>query len=133
TPNVGTAVGVFYLNNDVTKELKLTISSTFKMAHVFLDDIDNGFFRVDIVRYENGTSLDLKERINLYETTLINNIGPYNPLLNQKISVSYDDTITLLPGESLGLQWYAGGNFGGFLGDGDLQLDFSETVSTVNI
>ncbi|WP_428743240.1 hypothetical protein [Tenacibaculum sp.] len=134
TPNTGTAAGVFYYNNDVSKDLQLNISVSFKLTNVYVDDISNGFFKVDLVRYENGATLDLSERIDsLYSTNLVNAFPGGNPLEGQTITGSYNDTITLASGESLGLQWYAGGNFGGFLQDGDIRLDFDETVAQIEI
>lgn len=128
TPNEGISIGMFYFNNDLDKTLKIDIDFYCKVNRIKIDDLKNGFLKVDLVLFENGTDLDLKTRTNLYNV-------PFNQVNQHVIDFNYSDDIDLLAGESLSLQWYGGGNFGGgFFGDdGYLDLDFEETSAVIDI
>lgn len=106
TPNIGLAEGLFYHLNDVEKTLDLKIALNCKILELDMHRVDNAFMKVDLVRYHNGADLDLLERITLYTVP-----DPYN-MHNHIIDFTYSGKITLLKDESLGLQWYGGGDFG---------------------
>lgn len=126
TPNDGEALSMFYLNNDRTKNLKLSFDVYFKIKEIKVDDLSNEFLKVDLVRFSGGNSLNIHTRETLFNISMSNING-------RVVSFTATKTITLEQGESLSLQWYGGGNFGGFLNDGDLKVDFQDTKAVINI
>lgn len=123
----GNTLEMFYADNDTTKTLSIDISVYCKIKEKKVDDMSNAFLKVDLVRYNNGITYDLIERINLYTVP-----NPYS-INGHIIDFTYSGDIELLEGESLALQWYGGGYFGGALNDGDFDVDFEDTAATINI
>lgn len=128
TPNNGSSLMTYYFNNDLTKTLKHTINLYCVVKRIKIEDLDGGFLRVDLVRYNNGTDLDLVSRTTLYNV-------PFSQINNHVINITYNEDIVLNAGESLALQWYGGGDFGGTLpgDDGYLEVDFEQTTASIDI
>ena len=125
-PNVGEITSMFYFNNDLEKELEIEIDLYCVVEEDKVDDLSNEFLKVDLARFENGVTPTLLDRTTLYSV-------PMGSVNGHVIDISYKDTITLLAGQSLSLQWYGGGNFGGFLNDGDLKVNFNDTAASITI
>lgn len=126
TPNNGEIVSVFYLNNDVTKTLKIDFDVFSVIREIKVDDLSNEFMQVDLVKFNNGATLDFVSRTTL-STVNMSQINGF------EINFTDTQTVTLLAGESLSLQWFGGGDFGGLFNDGDLKVDFTETKAKITI
>ncbi|PKP28898.1 MAG: hypothetical protein CVU01_02725 [Bacteroidetes bacterium HGW-Bacteroidetes-18] len=126
----GQPAGMFYANNNKTKDLKINIKVTCKIKPRSIS-ASNIIMRVDLVRYGGGEDFNLLTRTPLYVVP-----NPYN-MDNHIINVDYTTTNfpSLLAGESLGLYWYGSGNFSGALFNPNdyLYVDFEETVASINI
>lgn len=125
-PSIGNSTSMFYFNNDIDKDLEIKIKVFCKIDEVKIDDLSNGFLGVSLARFEGGTTPTLLSRNSLYDV-------PINSANNHVIDFEYSETISLIAGQSLSLQWYGGGNFGGFLNDGDLKVNFEETNAIIDI
>ncbi len=129
TPDTGETTSMFYYNNDVTKVLEIKIKVYCNVKSIKVDDLSNEFLKVDLARFNGGNTPTLLNRTTLYDVNM-------STINNHVIDFEYSESITLLPGESLSLQWYGGGNFGnGFPipNDGDLKVDFEETKASIDI
>lgn len=128
----GLASMVFYLNNDVQKDLSIKFDLTFTGQYIDVARIENdAFFRVIIETYENGLDLDVvpSKRRTLFEVLGDANVVSY--FFNETTTtLSFDDIITLEEGESLSLQWYGGGT-----GDdiGVYNVDFKDVSCVMDI
>lgn len=131
----GLSTMVFYLNNDIQKELKIKFDLTFTGIYRTVSDLSsNAFFKVILETYENGTDLDIvtSKRRTLFEVLGDGNIVNYF-FEETTTTISFDETITLEEGESLSLQWYGGANFGGILDSGRFDVDFRDVTCKINI
>ena len=131
----GLSTMVFYLNNDVRKDLKIKFSLTFTGIYRTVSDLsNNAFFRVLLETYNNGLNLDidLSKRRKLFEVLGDGNVVDY--FFNETTtSIEFDEVITLEEGESLSLQWYGGANFGGTFDSGRYDVDFVNVSCKMNI
>ena len=125
----------FYADNDRNKFLNINVNISFNLeAHSIppfstgFNNLDNAFFYVCLGRYGNSTSFDIVERDYLTDN-LINSTSVKTPQIN----FSQNINVTLLKGESLSLHFYGGGDFGGSLSSGSLNLDISNLECTINI
>lgn len=99
TPANGLSSMMFYYLNNIEKTFKLTINSSFRINAEAIGLTD--LLALDLVIYNNGDNLDVKQRIRLKE---YNNID--NQSIDEFVNVNYNnDNFTLLPDESLSLQW----------------------------
>lgn len=131
----GLSTMVFYLNNDIQKELKIKFDLTFTGIYRTVSDLSsNAFFKVILETYENGTDLDIvtSKRRTLFEVLGDSNIVEYF-FQETTTTISFDETITLEEGESLSLQWYGGANFGGTFDSGRFDVDFRDVTCKMNI
>lgn len=126
TPNTGKTASLFYFNNDITKTLQVKIKMRCKIVDRGTGNTSNKVLRVDLARFNNGATLDLVSRTILVDVP----IPQFDGFI---VDFEFEEDIVLLAGESLSLQWYAEGNFGGFLASGNFKMDFEETIATIDI
>lgn len=126
TPNDGEALSMFYLNNDREKTLNLTFDVSFKIKVQRIEDLSNELLYVGLTVFTDGDQLNMKDRQSLHNI-------PFSNLDGKVVSFKTSKTVTLFEGESLSLHWYGGANFGGFLNDGEYNLDFQNTKATIDI
>ena len=128
----GTGAAVFYLNNDVAKDLQIKFDLTFTGVYKDISDLQNdAFFKVIIDTYENALDLDLvlSKRRTLFEVLGDENVVQY--FFNETTTtLSFDQVITLEEGESLSLQWYGGATSEGFA---NYNVDFKDIFCKINI
>lgn len=100
TPLTGLSATCFYYNNDIDKFFDLTI---YISEFVTINSINNtDLIALDLVVYENGANLDVKQRIRLKEYLNVN-----TTTITEQINVSYiSNDFELKQGESLSVQWY---------------------------
>lgn len=123
----GDAGNLFYTYNNIDKDLNIDIRVACKITEIDINDIANGFFKIRLIRYGGGDSLNYLEHWTLYSENNIYSLG------GQEIDVSLSKTITLLEDESLALVFYGGGEFGDFFNDGDFKIDISDIDASINI
>ena len=131
----GLASMVFYLNNDIKKDLEVTIDLTFTGIYRTVSDLSSdAFFKVIIDTYENGLDLDI---VNSKRRTLFEVLGDANVVdyffEETTTTLSFSETITLEVGESLSLQWYGAAEFGGTFDSGRYDVDFRDVSCKINI
>lgn len=111
SPIVGTRVGddewdrsangetglMFFAVSDVDRTIRLRFNLRFRVRIVNFDDINFFAFWVNLVKYKNSSNYNYKEKYILLST------DNYNSIDNDNYNVSFDQTITLLAGESLAL------------------------------
>jgi hypothetical protein len=101
TPTTGLSATCFYYLNDIDKVFNLSISFSSFITALSINNTD--LLALDLVIYENGAALDVKQRIRLKEYLNIN-----DTTINELVEVSYnDESFELKENESLALQWYA--------------------------
>lgn len=126
---------VFYLNNDIRKDLKISINLTFTGVYRTVSDLSNdAFFKVLLETYNNGLNLDIvqSKRRTLFEVLGDGNVVNY--FFNQTTTtINFNETITLEEGESLSLQWYGAARFGGTFDSGRYDVDFKDVSCSINI
>lgn len=137
---------MFYFNNDVVKTLELDFEMSFRLIFqdVRLNELNNTFFKVVLARFTGGTdptnngintgnSLNAVNNIPPEEADVFLDLGTLNASQdNQIYTISESRNIVLGVGESLGIYWYAGGNFGNG-GATRMQFDFQEIDAKLNI
>ena len=131
----GLASMVFYLNNDIKKDLHVKFNLKYTGVYRNVSDLSNdAFFRVVLETYENGSDLDIvtSKRRTLFEIIGDGNIVTYF-FEETTTEISFDEVITLEEGESLSLQWYGGANFGGAFDSGRFDVDFKDVSCKINI
>ena len=122
---------VFYLNNDIDKDIDVSISLSFTPEYVDIFNFEDLFFKVIIETYNNGLNLDIDEtkRRELFSVDGDQNVIDY--FFNEDETViNFSETINLLQGESLSLQWYGGGDP---VLTGAYSVNFKNNVCKVNI
>ena len=126
-PDEGETLSMFYLNNDRTKRLNLSFDVYFKIEVKKIDDLSNRFLYVDLVEFGDEVDFTLSDRQTLFSV-------PSSNLINgQVVHFQSTKSIVLDEGQSLSLQWRGGGNFGGFLNDGEFNLNFVDTRAVIDI
>lgn len=126
--DTGTTGLLFYLPNDRQKELNISISFSTKIRVLDINNVDNAWFRIELIRYTNGANYDIAERWTLYDDPNVRTIA------NREIQESGSHKIILDPDESLGLVAYAGGNnWGTLFENGDIYISLDELNASISI
>lgn len=113
SPNANTSIGdnsherhadgvegiMFFVNSEKNRSLRLKFNISFTVKNLNYDDINWSVYRLRLATYKDGADFKYKEAINLFETP---KIYSYH---NKKLTFSFDDSVELLEGESLSLQF----------------------------
>lgn len=127
TPDEGEVGSIFYADNDRDKILNLDIKVKSKITKKLFHDINNGFLQIVLAKFKNGEDYDFSNRKVLYNV-------PIDALDGHQIDFTHPlKNYELKKGESLSLQWFGGGEFGGLLQNGQFNVDFEETIASVRV
>jgi hypothetical protein len=130
-PQPGTSAFMFYFNNDLQKTLKLKFKVSFKIKHISVNDLANSYFSVQMIRYTGGLSPVLTTYDNV---RTLHSVGAIEGTNNKIVSFETNEfSYTINEGDSLALVWSGGANFGDNFSRGDYEVDFLDTVATVDI
>lgn len=88
---------MFFAISDVDRILDLKFTLKFTLYFQSFDDINSFRFYVRLGKYKDGNDYNFKENKELFSS------DNYKGLNGQTFSVSFDDKVTILKGESLGL------------------------------
>lgn len=127
-PDVGEPAACFYYNNDIDKVLQLHLDFHCIVRKVDVNDLSGTkFLRVELVKYNNGVTLDLVSRTTLYTV-------PFSTMDGHSIDFIFEDlNYDLLAGESLAIEWHGSAKFGGSWSKGELKVDFDDTIANMSI
>lgn len=95
----GTTGMMFFVSSDRDRVLSVSLNISFKIVRLQYDDINWSVYRLRLATYQNGADYNYKEAIDLFQTS---SIYYYH---NQTLNFSFNDTIDILEGESLSLQF----------------------------
>lgn len=93
----GQTGSMFFAVSDEDRTLDLKFKISFRTHFADYDDVNFFHFWFYLGTYKNGSSYTFKEKINLIST------GSYNAIHHKDHTVTFNQTINLLAGESLGL------------------------------
>jgi hypothetical protein len=128
----GLASMVFYLNNDITKNVNISFELSFTPVYKDIEFLENdAFFSVILETYnnENVLDVDLTKRRELFNVTGEANVINYF-VASEPQTITFNETITLEAGESLSLQWYGGATADDFAA---YSVDFKDVSCTLDI
>lgn len=111
SPIVGTRIGddewdrsasgetgsMFFAVSDFDRTLRIRFNLRFRVRITSFDDINFFRFWLSLITYKNSSNYNYKQKNILYTT------DNYYAINNDNFSISFDQTINLLAGESLGL------------------------------
>lgn len=122
----------FYNDANIERELKITITGSMISKVKRIEDVSFAYFGIHLVKYTGAENFvrDPNDDVVLYSTTDVYGMH------NRDIQLSaYDQTITILPGESLGLLYFQTAIFPGFgaFRDGEIKVYFDEVDVTISI
>lgn len=107
----GSSGMMFYDINDRTRNLQIKLNVDLNAYFQQYENVQSCIYKISLTTYQNGSSYNFKERIDLDVLDSGNGDLPSNndlayPQFTKPMSTSYDGVITLLAGESLALECY---------------------------
>lgn len=125
TPQVEGIYRSFYSQADINRTLNVSISFDIDIWLRTSYDVRNGFYYIRLVKYNSAG--DFVEEIDRYDYRTIP--PSFDGILNTKASNNY--VINIQQDESIAIEHYFGGNFGGFLNAAEYDIAFRKDGSTL--
>lgn len=127
----GTSAFMFYFNNDLTKTLRLKFKVSFKIEFYQVAKLNNSFLNISLAKYTGGTIPIIDNNTGF---TILHQVGQIEGKNNLEVSFETQEIEYIInQGESLALVWHGGANFGGTFSQGSYEVDFNNTLATVDI